>query len=100
MSFGYAWKEGNPAYYMLYDTALTRHASDKLTNYRIHNPDSKSYLMEQMNGLKKELEEGRYIMYLQPKIDVATERLHGAEALVRKIDRKKGFIPPGRFISF
>ena len=37
-------------------------------------------------------------VYLQPKISTSEEELGGAEALVRWIHPKEGFIPPNRFI--
>lgn len=36
--------------------------------------------------------------YLQPKVDIATGKTIGAEALVRWIDPKRGMIPPNDFI--
>lgn len=39
-------------------------------------------------------------LYLQPKIDVATNTLVGAEALVRWQHPTRGMVPPGQFIPF
>lgn len=44
------------------------------------------------------LEKDEFKLYLQPKHDVHTGALGGAEALVRWISPVKGFISPGRFI--
>ena len=41
-----------------------------------------------------------FSLYYQPIVDVSTERVVGAEALVRWQDEKYGFVPPGRFIPF
>ncbi len=44
------------------------------------------------------LEEEQFKMYLQPKFDLNTMELKGAEALVRWIHPQKGAIQPGEFI--
>ncbi len=44
------------------------------------------------------LESGQFKMYLQPKFDIETRTLKGAEALVRWIHPDKGIIPPNNFI--
>lgn len=44
------------------------------------------------------LEEGQFVLYLQPKYNIRTRSITGAEALVRWIDPDEGMIPPGDFI--
>ena len=41
---------------------------------------------------------GEFKLYLQPKFDPVTEKIVGAEALVRWISPEDGMIPPNRFI--
>ena len=41
-----------------------------------------------------------FSLYYQPIVDATTDRIVGAEALVRWQDDKYGFVPPGRFIPF
>ena len=48
----------------------------------------------------QEIEEGKFIVYYQPQIDLTTKAVIGAEALVRKLSDDGGIIPPGKFISF
>ena len=48
--------------------------------------------------MKAALLNGEFQVYLQPKIDLETETIAGAEALVRWQHPLKGLIPPGRFI--
>lgn len=54
------------------------------------------------NKLQQELKQtilnGEFVMYLQPKADIATKRINGAEALVRRIHPRYGLIPPNKFI--
>ncbi|MBP5330816.1 MAG: EAL domain-containing protein [Lachnospiraceae bacterium] len=44
------------------------------------------------------LREGQFVVYLQPQINYANGKLHGAEALVRWRHPTKGLIPPVKFI--
>lgn len=57
-------------------------------------------LMEQniVNTMEKSLEQGEFIVYLQPKVEIDTRRIIGAEALVRWDHPQLGMIPPGDFI--
>lgn len=45
-----------------------------------------------------EIAEGRFKVYLQPKINLQTGLIEGAEALVRKIDDQGVIIAPDNFI--
>ena len=44
------------------------------------------------------LSNGEFVMYLQPQINAADEKILGAEALVRWISPERGIIPPIEFI--
>ena len=44
------------------------------------------------------LEHEEFVVYYQPKYDPSTDRLKGAEALIRWQSDDMGFVPPGRFI--
>ncbi len=44
--------------------------------------------------------DGRFTVYFQPKINLRTGALSGAEALVRGIDEDGTIIPPSQFIEF
>lgn len=74
------------------------------------DPDHKIvYFDEEMNkqrlwerkvedDMERALAAREFKVYLQPKISAAEEELAGAEALVRWIHPKEGFIPPNKFI--
>jgi len=49
-------------------------------------------------NMEKALDEREFIVYYQPKVDIKTEEIIGAEALVRWISKKNGFMNPGDFI--
>lgn len=50
------------------------------------------------NEMTKALEEGQFVPYFQPKYDLRTNKIAGAEALIRWLHPEKGLIPPGNFI--
>lgn len=51
-----------------------------------------------ISAFDRVLEEGRFLMYLQPQVD-ADGRFLGAEALVRACEKEGGIIPPASFID-
>lgn len=59
-----------------------------------------SMLEDQMmeSEMEQALEDGQFRLYLQPKMDILTSKVIGAEALVRWIHPTKGMIMPNRFI--
>ena len=46
------------------------------------------------------IEQDEFVVYLQPKFDINTEKIKGAEALIRWNYKNKEFLPPYRFIPF
>jgi diguanylate cyclase (GGDEF)-like protein/PAS domain S-box-containing protein len=50
------------------------------------------------HSLRKALENNELVIYYQPKIEVGTHRILGAEALLRWFHPKFGLIPPDKFI--
>ena len=51
-----------------------------------------------INTMENALHNNEYVVLYQPKFDLKTERVVGAEALVRWQHPTEGFVPPGRFI--
>lgn len=60
-----------------------------------NNLKHKRYVEERM---KAALDNGEFVMFLQPKYSISTAKIIGAEALVRWIDPEKGMVPPNDFI--
>ena len=56
--------------------------------------------LEMIESLSTGLEASRVYLEYQPKIDLASGRVLGAEALVRLRERDGRVIPPGRFMPF
>jgi len=53
-----------------------------------------------LSELRRALERDEFMLYLQPKLDLATGSVVGGEALVRWVHPEKGFIGPDNFIPF
>lgn len=51
-----------------------------------------------LTGLKESIANSEFCTFLQPKANVQTGEICGAEALIRYRDKEKGIIPPGRFL--
>lgn len=51
-----------------------------------------------LQRLQNTIQEGKFRVYLQPKAELSTGRLRGAEALVRYVDEVHGVVPPAKFI--
>lgn len=51
-----------------------------------------------INEVNRAIEEEQFEVYLQPKINLVTDRSYGAEALVRWKHPERGMISPGEFI--
>jgi diguanylate cyclase (GGDEF)-like protein len=54
-------------------------------------------LLEQ--GLRRALDRQEFILHYQPKMDLASGAMVGAEALIRWQHPERGLLPPGQFVS-
>lgn len=61
----------------------------------IENMRQEQYII---NDVNKAIDEEQFVVYLQPKINLTTDKPYGAEALVRWIHPEKGMIAPADFI--
>ncbi len=61
---------------------------------------AKENQLSMLSALRRAIQQGELELYYQPKVDVATERLTGAEALVRWIHPERGSIAPYEFVPF
>lgn len=79
----YLAKQGGRNRYHLFDPE-----QDKLIHQRYE-------LVEQ---LWHALEDGQFEVYYQPKLNLGTARIYGAEALIRWNHPSRGLVPPGDFL--
>ncbi|MCR5431601.1 MAG: EAL domain-containing protein [Lachnospiraceae bacterium] len=66
-----------------------------------YSEDMRQELIESqqiVNEMNTALDEGQFIIYIQPQFNYDTNRLHGGEALVRWKHPVKGIIMPGKFV--
>jgi EAL domain-containing protein (putative c-di-GMP-specific phosphodiesterase class I) len=50
------------------------------------------------NQLRQALDNGEFVLHYQPKVNLVSAKITGAEALIRWNDPRTGLVPPGRFI--
>ncbi|MES2757681.1 MAG: EAL domain-containing protein [Pseudomonadota bacterium] len=70
--------------------------------YEFYTSNMTSRAMERMileNSLRDGLENDEFIIFYQPKVDLASGRIAGCEALLRWSHPKLGVVPPDRFIG-
>lgn len=104
-AIGYQWAKDcyevqaiikNADEYMYADKKEFYHKHSETTRYR-HQNDVLDFLSNS-EILNKKMQEKRFQVYLQAKIDVDTRTIVGAEALIRYIDEDGTIQPPDKFI--
>jgi diguanylate cyclase (GGDEF)-like protein/PAS domain S-box-containing protein len=78
------------------------HAKDAgRNNYQFFKPEMNVHAVERQSleeGLRHALERQELVLHYQPKINLQTGSIIGAEALVRWRHPKRGVVPPAKFI--
>ena len=77
---------------------LGEEAENKTAFFDVEMNNQKLWERKVEDDMERALANREFQVYLQPKISTTEEALGGAEALVRWIHPKEGFIPPNRFI--
>ena len=83
------------------DTAMYKAKSSGRGTYDFYTPELNLAISERLeleNSLRHALERDEFRVYYQPRIDVDSGRIIGAEALIRWDCPGKGLIPPDCFI--
>lgn len=81
--------------------SLKHDCADRLYTLTVYDDEERlrqSREKEMMDRMEQALKNGEFLVYLQPKIDLKTNRVCSAEALVRWKDPTRGLIPPDEFI--
>jgi diguanylate cyclase (GGDEF)-like protein/PAS domain S-box-containing protein len=83
------------------DTAMYYAKNDRSSHYRFFSHELRAYIDEQLaieNRLRHAIRNRELAVFYQPKIDTASERIIGAEALIRWQNKDLGLVPPAIFI--
>ncbi|WP_226536194.1 bifunctional diguanylate cyclase/phosphodiesterase [Fictibacillus halophilus] len=83
------------------DTAMYRVKEQGKNNFQFYTPEMNEAVTKKMQlevGLRKALERNEFHIVYQPQIDVKTEQVIGAEALLRWEHPEWGSISPAEFI--
>ncbi len=67
--------------------------------FDIHKDKSIQSQHETIDHIKQGLEQGEFVLYYQPKVNLKSGALIGAEALIRWQHPKRGLLYPGDFLS-
>ena len=97
VSMGYAWEKVDIDVDKLVNHAEVMMLDEKKKYYKNlkkghHEPSIKKDLLE-------DLEQRNFIVCLVPKVDVSTESVAGAEAVVRYHHKDLGIVNPGKYIN-
>ncbi len=71
-----------------------------INDYSKEAVNGKTYSAILSRSLEKEIESGKYVVYLQPQIDIKTGSFTSAEALVRRKNIDGSVQPPVAFLPF
>ena len=94
---GYTWSDG-----IFYAKKLVKEAKAIMRCEHIkETPPADSVFVWGMKytDFRNAADNGKFTVYFQPKIDMTTDTLVGAEAFIRGIDDDGSIIPPGKFID-
>ncbi|MDD6193346.1 MAG: EAL domain-containing protein [Lachnospiraceae bacterium] len=97
-SVGYIWKESVSDIKRRASQAEQLMYVEKQRYYEGKRAVKSKHRSKMLEDLMAELEQGRYVMYLQPKSNIQDTNIVGAEALVRKITPQGEVVSPYEFV--
>ena len=83
------------------DTAMYQAKQEGRNQYRLYTPKMNDKALQRLameNELRKALDREEFLVYYQPKLDLSSGKVIGAEALVRWKHPQLGFLSPSEFI--
>jgi len=83
------------------DIAMYRAKTTGKNNYQFYSSEMNTHSIERLaleTRLRRAIERHEFVVHYQPKLDVRSGRIVGAEALVRWQHPEKGLLLPGSFI--
>lgn len=90
-----------PEYLIRHADAAMRRAKASGRRYAVYTPapDHSARRLSLASDLKFAIEQGALSLHYQPKLDIRSGALAGAEALVRWRHPRRGMIPPAEFVA-
>lgn len=83
------------------DTAMYRAKEEGGNGYRFFTSEMNTLAIDRLeleSGLRHALERDEFLVYYQPKLQLSTGMIHGAEALLRWKHPSRGLVSPAEFI--
>jgi len=83
------------------DIAMLNAKASGRNNYQFFKPDMNQHALERQSlesGLRHALERREFVLHYQPRMDLDTEAITGAEALIRWRQPGQGIVLPEQFI--
>src|SRR6267142_1904175 len=83
------------------DIAMLNAKNNGRNNYQFFKSDMNEHALERQSlesGLRHALDRREFELYFQPKMDLETEAITGAEALIRWRQPRRGMVLPEKFI--
>jgi len=84
------------------DIAMYRAKEEGRGTFQFYSEQLNTHSVQRLefeSNLSNALNNREFVLYYQPKVDLASGRITGLEALIRWISPQLGFVPPGEFIS-
>lgn len=98
ISFGYHWMQKEVDFSILKSLAEDSMMEEKQKYYMETPYFAKRHRPTILQQTLRDLKEERFLIYLQPKVDLSSRKLIGAEALIRYRHEERGLIAPDFFI--
>jgi diguanylate cyclase (GGDEF)-like protein/PAS domain S-box-containing protein len=83
------------------DSAMYRAKESGRNNFQFFTRELNALMTERLameSSLRRALERDQFLLHYQPRVDLHTGRIIGAEALIRWKLPEQGIVPPGKFI--
>ncbi len=83
------------------DTAMYRAKASGRGGFQLYDPSMNARALDRLHletQLRRALERREFVLHYQPRVDVLSGRIVGAEALIRWQHAERGLVPPNEFI--
>lgn len=96
LSIGYSWTVDGNLPDVIYD-ALDQQEKDK-KRLAVDNDYEGKLTKKIVQDLEQQIADGNFRVFLQPKVNISSEKTVGGEGLIRLYDEARGFVSPAYFV--